>query len=1330
MKTKGRQRMVMAAVLAAVLCGGTSQAIDGMQGVMRVVPAPKDKPVKIDGDLSDWDLSAREWMIVDELVANRYAADVALMYGQDCLYIGVEALMGTPQLLNPEPPDGKIWCGHSVEFRCIAHPDAPYPFQADGRRRDMNSPLAKFYPFSNTIRMYRNTVTGTNHVIIQPGPPYGPGQTVDPAGTELAVQPSPDNGRYALEARIPWKAIGVEDGKNPFQAGQKTAAFWTVTWPGNYRIEGLCASNPSGQGYARMGDWGRIEFVAGNRLPARHETLAEYLAKADRQEGNEIEFELPEALKVSVSVFGKNGELLREVAGGLPRPAGKSKVYWDGFDWRGNHMPEGKYPWKAYASPGLSPQFIGCVGTGGTPGYQTPDGTGGWGGEYGGPIDVAADQSGVYLLWLSYESGKALVKLGHDGRTLWRSGPLADALTACATNGRYLYVTFFRHGGNQRRMIRLDTATGAEIPFPGTARIALGEPTHDPENTDSESFTPELSGLAASTGEVFLSLYRSNKILVLDAESGVNKRELDLANPRGLCLDKSGDLLAISCKFHTHGNSVFRFAKGDGKAAPILPLYGMKAPYDLTFDEAGRMYVTDCGATNQIWVYANVPGVGWAHKDWIGKPGGRPWAGRYDSGALLRPTGVCADGRGGLYVTEVEIPRVVKKYRTADLGLEKEWFGDLAYGPGACSDPEDPRVVYAQFQTGSRFCLVRGRLKGDGSNAAIEAYWDLSKLNLPWPSSHGAHGAPIVAKGKNGVTYLSFPFVNYETSCVPFYTIDGDRITPVAYVGGWQTLWFGPGKTSHDRPRYVEFWSDLNHNGSVEEDERRVRPQLAGESLATAQGRFTGIGTVFLSPQGDLYLFLANNKTIRVPADKMDSFGAIHWNPAKAQVVARDVHGPGEAWQNCGGRGTVVGFRADKEGNTYYGLNFYKNPRSSLYASAAWTEAMGEGLGHCGEFEAVRIAKFAPDGRRLWEVGRKATKVARPGETYHFWEFAGVVGKGYAAVATEATPIVFYSPDGFFVDMVLGDPCRNDPFSPTNIGGGETFSGRAVWYPDRGECYIFSGNAHAYAYRLDGFARDGTVKRERRFSGEVALVKHVNPYPSLRIKPEPYPLARVAEDPMKTNKWPGHWETVVGNDGNGLARVQVVQDGTTLFARFEVTDTTPLENKTPDLYQVFKWGDAVGLCFGKAGTRAQPAEGDIRILAALVNGKPAVVAMVPKGGKVQRPYEYFTPASGRKEFAFVGEIEGAEAKLDKTPTGYTGQLRIPIDALAGLSFSAGGHLAFEAEVLCSGAGTRGLQTISRNHLYTSKGFSPAKMTEDIPSEAWLYPDQWGEAAMK
>jgi hypothetical protein len=57
-------------------------------------------------------------------------------------------------------------------------------------------------------------------------------------------------------------------------------------------------------------------------------------------------------------------------------------------------------------------------------------------------------------------------------------------------------------------------------------------------------------------------------------------------------------------------------------------------------------------------------------------------------------------------------------------------------------------------------------------------------------------------------------------------------------------------------------------------------------------------------------------------------------------------------------------------------------------------------------------------------------------------------------------------------------------------------------------------------------------------------------------------------------------------------------------------------------------------------------------------------------------------------------------------------------------------LALEAEVLVSGSGQRGFQTLSRNHLYTPRDAGAPNMVDDIPSEARLYPQYWGEAVVK
>ena len=105
-----------------------------------------------------------------------------------------------------------------------------------------------------------------------------------------------------------------------------------------------------------------------------------------------------------------------------------------------------------------------------------------------------------------------------------------------------------------------------------------------------------------------------------------------------------------------------------------------------------------------------------------------------------------------------------------------------------------------------------------------------------------------------------------------------------------------------------------------------------------------------------------------------------------------------------------------------------------------------------------------------------------------------------------------------------------------------------------------------------------------------------------------------------------------------------------------------------------------------------------------------------------------TPASGTKPFDFVGDIPGGKVVLtvDADGKGYTKAfLTVPRSFL---EFPApGGHAAIkgDVEVLLSGVKTQGLQAVSRNWL-NSGGHAETTMTDDIPTEAWLYPQYWGD----
>jgi hypothetical protein len=197
-----------------------------------------------------------------------------------------------------------------------------------------------------------------------------------------------------------------------------------------------------------------------------------------------------------------------------------------------------------------------------------------------------------------------------------------------------------------------------------------------------------------------------------------------------------------------------------------------------------------------------------------------------------------------------------------------------------------------------------------------------------------------------------------------------------------------------------------------------------------------------------------------------------------------------------------------------------------------------------------------------------------------------------------------------------------------------------------------------------------------------------------------------------------------------LATAQVAYDAGTLYARIHVVEDSPLKNGADSLGMIFKGGDAVGLDLGPAGARQAPVLGDVRLLAAVIDGAPRLVAMKPLTALEKHPDHYFTPAGGDRKFDFVGGVPGGRATLtpDADGKGYTALLAVPRSFLE-VALRPGATLAAEIEVLLSGPGARGLQTVSRNYLFSPRR-TETTMTDDLPTEAWIYPQYWGTAMVR
>ena len=205
----------------------------------------------------------------------------------------------------------------------------------------------------------------------------------------------------------------------------------------------------------------------------------------------------------------------------------------------------------------------------------------------------------------------------------------------------------------------------------------------------------------------------------------------------------------------------------------------------------------------------------------------------------------------------------------------------------------------------------------------------------------------------------------------------------------------------------------------------------------------------------------------------------------------------------------------------------------------------------------------------------------------------------------------------------------------------------------------------------------------------------------------------------------GRWTGVKGYGLAGLpeadapASFQTAWDDTTFYARVKVSDPTPLQNRAGVPEMLFKGGDAVSLVFGPAGNEG----GEQRVVLARVDGKSTVMMYRPKS-ETKQPYTFKSPIS-TETFDFVSPMPGAKVIFNVSKTGYVADISIPWKAL-GYVPAAARSIPFDVQVIFSdGAGSA-----NASCAWWRSTSAEAHANNDIPSEARLYPEQWGRLVLE
>ena len=324
-------------------------------------------------------------------------------------------------------------------------------------------------------------------------------------------------------------------------------------------------------------------------------------------------------------------------------------------------------------------------------------------------MGAASDPDGnSYLLWRFNEGGNFLIQVDATGQKHWGAniswGDFNGEATSVVYDQGLLYVA--KDGDTQHKgrggLFVYNASSGARVNFStgqGTLLVTQRQkavkekqkvaPTWERIQNgayDIADLDANLVALASGPDRLYCALYQENKIVALDKKTWKPVATYPIDRPSGLAFDATHNLLyAIS------GNTILRLDMAkDGSARPLVT-DGLSYPFGLALDASGTLWVSVRGRQMQVL------GIDRAGQiiSRIGKPGGRPWVGKYDPDGMLMPSGISVDRAGQLWVMEYDAtPKRVSLWNTKTGKLVKEFFGSAAYAPMMAPDPEKPEEVY------------------------------------------------------------------------------------------------------------------------------------------------------------------------------------------------------------------------------------------------------------------------------------------------------------------------------------------------------------------------------------------------------------------------------------------------------------------------------------------------------------------------------------------------------------------------------------------------------------------------------------------------------------
>ncbi|MFP4058213.1 MAG: hypothetical protein ACLF0G_15205 [Candidatus Brocadiia bacterium] len=1050
-----------------------------------------------------------------------------------------------------------------------------------------------------------------------------------------------------------------------------------------------------------------------------------------------IRFTLDEPGHVTLVIDDAQGRRVRNLIAETPFPAGQHTVWWDGldehrvnvrvhgiYDIRGRLVEPGTYRVRGLVRPALRLRYQMSPYSPGSPPWGTADGSGGWLADHTPPWDALyvpkgpSGQGEVLLTAWIVEHGHGLIGVDLRGRKLWGlrrlGGPwtggshLARDEGPTAQPGVVAYVgSWWRTGGRDE--------PGGEVRITalrddGQGRTLLKHPMASQKEAT-------LGGMAVRDGLLVASLPVAGTVLFVDAGRGELLGTQRLDEPRGLAFEGPGRLLVLEGT-RLRRTTVRRKDGSPQLAAPQdLVARGLEDPHGLAVGPEGRLYVSDWGESHQVKVFSPQGKL----LRTVGSPGGAR-LGPYDPTRMHRPRGMTLTPDGHLWVAEESIsPKRVSVW-TRDGDFVRAFYGPPKYGGGGVVDPADR----------SRFCYVtRDDVDGQRIRAGLAFRLDWQAMDwrpsgiyylhdrMPLTLGDRWGAAPQRPIRHRGHDYMTNAFNARPTTSPPVvgvWLLRRGAAHLVAAAGSAAAfdalqrddlaarLPQGVAWEDHQHPKRSNLffaWSDRDLDGTLEP------PELTFALLDSPS-----VGEGYIRP--DLAMMFTYTDRLRPRGVTAQGVPLYH-----AEDVERAVPGEVEAHFTSGarvaidaGHGWIVRTGAPIRGYRHGELVWtYPNRWPGLHAShqAPTPQHPGQIIG------ATRI------------LGHPVAP--RAGQAGPMWAVNGNFGNVYLMTL-----------DGLFV-ATLGRDQRTGrlwrfPQAPRGLDvAGVSFYGEHFWptmvRSSDGEIYLTAGKGHSSILRVEG------LERVRRLPQQALAVTPdvLERCSAWRTRREARRLERrgrkTLEVALRTeaptvdgtlDDWAdAQWARVGDYPARKETRkvwAAVAVSRGRLYAAFRTADPRLLDNAAEDWHTLFKTGGALDLQLATDPAaepqRKRPARGDLRLLAARVEGKTTAVLYRPVAP--QAPDEEAVPFSSPWRTVTFDRVEQVSAQVTLAGEGGNYELSVPLATL-GLEPQPGRIVRGDIGIL-RGEGGVTIQRLTWSNKATG-------IISDVPGEAMLHPHLWG-----